>query len=76
MIVAKELLRNMSPRQVFMLPCNDLAELNTTYETVKQVRRELIEKNSSVRISASKSEVTMTVVVRADSYDSTKSTAT
>jgi hypothetical protein len=76
MQISKQLIRQMSPRQVHTIPCQDMAELNTTYETVKQVRRELIENDAEIRIAASKSEKTMTVVIRAELYDRTKSTAT
>lgn len=60
--LTKEKVKAMLPNDLICVPCDTAAELDSVYQTAFNARVELAEKGG--KMSLSKSNVTMTVVVR------------
>lgn len=60
--LTKEKVKAMLPSDVICVPCDSAAELDSVYQTAFNARSEMGEKGKAIAMS--KSNVTMTVVVR------------
>lgn len=60
--LTKEKVKAMLPKDLIFIPCNTASELDSAYQTAIQAKKELGAKGDNV--SVSKSNVTLTVVVR------------
>lgn len=60
--LTKDKVKTMLPTDLICVPCENAAELDSVYQTAFNARSEMGEKGKAIALS--KSNVTMTVVVR------------
>lgn len=60
--LTKDKVRAMMPKDCLFIPCDNAAECESVYQTALQTKRELV--NNGNNIAVSKSNVTLSVVVR------------
>lgn len=60
--LSKDKVKAMLSKDIIVVECNNAREVDSAYETAKQARSEMGDRSESVMIS--KSNVTLTVVVR------------
>lgn len=60
--LSKDKVKAMLSKDMIVVECNNAREVDSAYETAKQARSEMGDRSESVMIS--KSNVTLTVVVR------------
>ena len=60
--LTKEKVRSMMPKDCLFIPCDNAAECESVYQTALQTKRELGDSGENIAIS--KSNVTLSVVIR------------
>lgn len=60
--LSKDKVKAMLPKDMIVVPCDSATEVDSAYETAKQARSDMGDRGAAIKIS--KSNVTLTVVVR------------